>query len=280
MRFHQWGVSVVLKEIDAVIFDWAGTVVDFGCFAPTQIFVDAFKSAYNFDLTLAEARRPMGLGKWEHIEALGQDKDVSTRWLARFGRVMTKDDIDHIYETFIPLQCDRVQAHSALIPGVLEMVAVLKQQSCKIGSTTGYPREVMNRLVQAAALQGYQPQSIVCTGDLASGGRPGPWMALTSAIELQARAAWRCVKVDDTTPGIEEGISAGMWTVGVTLSGSLCGITEESFMALSENQKESLRAPATSVLEQAGAHFVIDTVADLMPVLQQIDNKIRQGQRP
>jgi phosphonoacetaldehyde hydrolase len=271
---------VVLREIDAVIFDWAGTVVDFGCFAPTQIFVDAFKSAYNFDLTLVEARRPMGLGKWEHIEALSQDKEVSTRWLAQFGRVMTKEDIDHIYATFIPLQCDRVQAHSALIPGVLELVTVLKQQSCKIGSTTGYPREVMDRLVQAAALQGYQPNSIVCTGDLASGGRPGPWMALISAIELKARAAWRCVKVDDTTPGIEEGMNAGMWTVGVTLSGSLCGITEDSFITLSDQQKEALRAPATKVLKQAGAHFVIDTVADLLPVLQQIDSKIRSGQRP
>jgi phosphonoacetaldehyde hydrolase len=138
----------------------------------------------------------------------------------------------------------------------------------------------MDRLVQAAALQGYQPQSIVCTGDLASGGRPGPWMALACAIELKARAAWRCVKVDDTTPGIEEGMNAGMWTVGVTLSGSLCGITEEAFIALSDKQKEVLRAPATKVLEQAGAHFVIDTVADLMPVLQQIDAKIRNGQRP
>lgn len=127
----------------------------------------------------------MGLGKWQHIEALGQDKDVSARWLAQFGRAMTKEDIDHIYETFIPLQCERVQAYSALIPGVLGLVTALKQQNCKIGSTTGYPREVMDRLVQAAALQGYQPQSIVCTGDLASGARPGPWMALTSAIALK-----------------------------------------------------------------------------------------------
>ncbi len=270
----------MLREIDAVIFDWAGTVVDFGCFAPTQIFVDAFKSAYDFDLTLEEARRPMGLGKWQHIEALGQDKDISARWSAQFGRAMTKEDIDHLYETFIPLQCDRVAAHSALIPGVLELVTMLKQHSCKIGSTTGYPREVMDQLIQAAALQGYHPQSIVCTGDLVSGGRPGPWMALTSAIELKARAAWRCVKVDDTTPGIEEGLNAGMWTVGVTLSGSLCGITEESFNSLSDKQKEVLRAPAAKVLEQAGAHFVIDTVADLMPVLQEIDAKIRSGQRP
>jgi phosphonoacetaldehyde hydrolase len=168
---------------------------------------------------------------------------------------MTKEDVDHLYETFIPLQCDRVQAHSQLIPGVLEVVA-------------------------ASASQGYEPQSVVCTGDLSAGGRPGPWLALTSAIALEARAAWRCVKVDDTTPGIEEGINAGMWTVGLTLSGSLCGITQAEFDAMNEAQKQVLRAPAAEVLTKAGAHFVIDTVADLMPVLQQIDAQLRGGQRP
>lgn len=269
-----------IREIDAVIFDWAGTVVDFGCFAPTQIFVDAFKAAYNFDLTLEEARRPMGLGKWQHIEALGQDKDVSVRWLAQFGQAMAKADVDRLYETFIPLQCDRVQAHSQLIPGVLAVVADCQKNGCKIGSTTGYPREVMDRLVDAAASQGYKPQSVVCSGDLSAGGRPGPWMALASAISLEARAAWRCVKIDDTTPGIAEGISAGMWTVGLTLSGSLCGITQAAFDAMDDTQKQVLRVPAAEVLTKAGAHFVIDTVADLMPVLQQIDAQLRNGQRP
>lgn len=64
------------KQIDVLIFDWAGTVVDFGCFAPTQIFVDAFKTAFDFEITLEQARRPMGLGKYEHIEALGKDEQL------------------------------------------------------------------------------------------------------------------------------------------------------------------------------------------------------------
>ncbi|MCG6438220.1 phosphonoacetaldehyde hydrolase, partial [Vibrio parahaemolyticus] len=29
------------SPIQAVIFDWAGTIVDFGSFAPTTIFVEA-----------------------------------------------------------------------------------------------------------------------------------------------------------------------------------------------------------------------------------------------
>ena len=61
-----------MKQINAVILDWAGTTVDFGSFAPTQIFVEAFKQTFDIDISLAEARIPMGLGKWQHIEALGK----------------------------------------------------------------------------------------------------------------------------------------------------------------------------------------------------------------
>ena len=60
-----------MNRITAVILDWAGTTVDFGSFAPTQIFVEAFRRAFDVEITLAEARVPMGLGKWQHIEALG-----------------------------------------------------------------------------------------------------------------------------------------------------------------------------------------------------------------
>lgn len=59
-----------MNRIHAVILDWAGTTVDFGSFAPTQIFVEAFRQAFDVEITLAEARVPMGLGKWQHIEAL------------------------------------------------------------------------------------------------------------------------------------------------------------------------------------------------------------------
>ncbi|MCD8517778.1 MAG: phosphonoacetaldehyde hydrolase [Burkholderiaceae bacterium] len=268
------------KQIDALIFDWAGTVVDFGCFAPTQIFVDAFKEAFDFEISLDEARKPMGLGKWEHIEALGKDDEIGSRWQTKFGRPMAASDIDHIYETFIPLQKERVVEHADLIPGFLPVLTECRQRGYKIGSTTGYPREVMQPLAMAAAGQGYEPDCLVCSGDVGAGGRPGPWMALECAIELGARAVWRCIKIDDTVPGIAEGCRAGMWTIGVTLSGSLCGITEQQFEQLADSQKEALRAPARKELKEAGAHYVIDTVADLIPILDEIDAQLVAGARP
>lgn len=267
-------------SLEAVIFDWAGTIVDFGSFAPTQIFVDAFKAAFNFELTLHEARGPMGLGKWQHIEALGKDPVVAARWQAQFGRPMSEREIDHIYETFIPLQVERVAQHADLIPGALETVTALRQQGIKLGSTTGYPRAVMARLMTAAAANGYTPDCTVCADDLVAGARPGPWMALDCVQQLKIGAVSRCIKVDDTMPGIAEGLNAGMWTVGVALSGSPAGWTLEEYLAASDDQRDAVRQRVTQEFKAAGAHFVIDSVADLLPLVAQIQQKVARGERP
>ena len=268
------------QRLEAVIFDWAGTVIDFGSFAPTQIFVDTFKAAYDFELSLEEARRPMGLGKWQHIEALGRDADVGRRWQARFGQPMGQAQVRHLYETFLPLQIERVELHSDLIPGTLEVVAELRRHGLRIGSTTGYPRAVMIRLMALAAPQGYAPDCTVCADDLDAGARPGPWMALDCVRQLRIGAVSHCVKVDDTVPGIEEGRNAGMWTVGLALSGSPAGWTLAEYRAASPGQRQTVRERVRAELEGAGAHFVIDTVADLPPVLDQIEQRLAQGERP
>ena len=267
-------------QLEAVIFDWAGTMVDFGSFAPTQIFVDAFSQAYGFAISLEEARRPMGLGKWQHIEALGQDPDVGPRWQSQFGRPMSQDDVRHIYETFIPLQVERVGAHSELIPGALSVVQELRQRGLKIGSTTGYPRTVMQRLMALAAKSGYTPDCTVCADDLAAGARPGPWMALACVQDLHIGAVSHCVKVDDTVPGIAEGLNAGMWTVGLALSGSPAGWTKADYENADEDTRRAVRERVTPLFKKAGAHFVIDTVADLPDVLLSIEQLLALGKRP
>jgi len=267
-------------SLQALILDWAGTVVDFGSFAPTEIFVDAFRDAYGFDITLQEARRPMGLGKWQHIEALSQDPDISARWQEKFGRAMGVSDIDHIYKTFIPLQIERVGAHSQLIPGALESLSLARERGLRIGSTTGYPRAVMQRLTELARALGYEPDCVVCADDLTAGARPGPYMALDCVQQLKATAVWRCVKVDDTPPGLEEGRNAGMWTVAVALSGSPAGWTCDEYLHATEEQRQAVRARVTPDLLDAGAHLVIDTIADLGSALDQIEMWLSEGRRP
>lgn len=269
-----------MSKVEAVILDWAGTTVDFGSFAPTTIFVEAFRQAYAFDITLAEARGPMGLGKWDHIRALGDDAAIAARWQAQFGRPMSDRDVDRIYEAFMPLQIAKVAAHADLIPGTRESVEWLRGQGIRIGSCSGYPREVMAVLVEAAAALGYRPDCVVATGDLPAGSRPGPWMALQNVLALAIGDVGSCVKVDDSAPGILEGRRAGMWTVGLSLSGNEAGLSLAEFLAAGDAERQRLRRHASINLAGAGAHYIVDTIADLPDVIGAINQRLARNERP
>ncbi|HIE1454450.1 phosphonoacetaldehyde hydrolase [Serratia marcescens] len=269
-----------MKQINAVILDWAGTTVDFGSFAPTQIFVEAFKQTFDIDISLAEARIPMGLGKWQHIEALGKLPAVDARWRQKLGRSMSHQDIDALYQAFMPLQIAKVIDFADPIEGVPQAIAALREQGIKIGSCSGYPRAVMEVLVPAAAQRGYAPDYWVATDDLAAGGRPGPWMALQNAIALGIDAVTHCVKVDDAVPGIAEGLNAGMWSVGLALSGNEFGATWSEYRQMAAGEIEQRRTAAADKLYAAGAHYVIDTLAQLPDVIADINRRLANGERP
>ena len=269
-----------MQKLEALILDWAGTVVDFGSVAPTSIFVEALKKAYDFEISLEEARVPMGLGKWQHIKALGELPDVKKRWIAQFGEPMSDTVVDQIYAAFMPLQKAKVAEFAEPIPGVLNSLNWAKAQGLKIGSCSGYPREVMEVLVPAAAERGYQPDHWVASDDLSAGSRPGPWMALQNVLALGIKDVANCIKFDDSAPGITEGLGAGMWTVGIAMTGNAVGLSLTEWQALSKEQQQSLLQKGRDSLYQAGAHFVIDSLADAIPVIQQIAAQRARGLRP
>ena len=68
----------------AAIFDWAGTMIDFGSFAPMGVFVEAFQ-AFGIEVTIDEARAPMGMPKWDHIKAMMATPRVAEAWAATKG---------------------------------------------------------------------------------------------------------------------------------------------------------------------------------------------------
>ena len=266
--------------IQAVILDWAGTVVDFGSFAPTSIFVEAFKQKFDFAISLEEAREPMGIGKWQHIQALGNLASIDSRWNKKFGRSMTQADIDEIYAAFMPLQKSKVGEHARPILNAVEVINELKAKGIKIGSCSGYPREVMDVLILAAADHGYRPDNVVASDDLVQGGRPAPFMALKNVIDLGITNVRACVKVDDSAPGIEEGHNAGMWTVGLLLSGNEAGLSFEQYQTANEAQLEAAREKARAKLSKSAPHYLIDTIADLPKVIINIEQCLAKGERP
>jgi phosphonoacetaldehyde hydrolase len=138
---------------------------------------------------------------------------------------------------------------------------------------------MMQVLAPEAMRRGFQPDSIVCVSDVLAG-RPEPWMALRSAMELRAYPPERVVKVGDTVPDIEEGLNAGMWTVAVALTGNELGLTAEELGALSPDELETRRERAHLHLADAGAHYVIDGIWSLPLVLEDIDERLANGEQP
>ncbi|SFH90614.1 phosphonoacetaldehyde hydrolase [Pseudomonas guineae] len=265
-------------QLQAIILDWAGTVVDFGSFAPTQIFVEAF-AEFGVEVSLAEARGPMGMGKWDHIRTLCNEPQIAERYRAAFGRLPTDEDVTALYERFMPLQIEKIAVHSALIPGALETITALRKTGLKVGSCSGYPAVVMEKVVQLAERNGYVADHVVATDEVPNG-RPHPAQALANVIALGISDVAACVKVDDTWPGILEGRSAGMWTVALTCSGNALGLTYEQFRALPEEKLAQERARIGQMFEPSRPHYLIDTINDLPAVLEDINARLKRGETP
>jgi phosphonoacetaldehyde hydrolase len=266
------------STLAAVVFDWAGTVVDFGSQAPMGAFVELFASE-DVAITVAEARVPMGLPKWQHIQALGRLPTVAAAWRRRHGRDMDVADVDRLYERFTPMNRAAVPRHAQLIEGVPTLMRELRERGLKIGSTTGYNREIMDVLVPLAAAQGFVPDNLVCAGDV-SENRPAPLGMYRCFIELGVWPARRVVKVDDTVPGLMEGRHAGCWTVAITVSGNETGLSAEAWAALPADEQSRRRTAAAARLAVAQPDYTIDTVAELLPVLQAIERRLAAGEGP
>lgn len=264
--------------LKALVFDWAGTMIDHGSRAPMGAFVEVF-SRFKVKISIEEARRPMGLPKRDHIKALVEIPDIAARWRAAHGATPGERDIDRVYEVFVPLNAEVVTDYADLIPGVLETIKAARARGLKVGSTTGYTREIMARLVPAAAAQGLVVDTLVCAGDFPYG-RPTPINMYKVFLDLGVWPASAVVKIDDTEPGIAEGLAAGCWTVGVSLSGNALGLSREELAELNPMALASGRAEAVRTLTRSGAHYVIDSVADLVPVLDAIEGRLARGERP
>ncbi|MDI1331249.1 phosphonoacetaldehyde hydrolase [Pseudomonas sp.] len=266
------------SQLQAVVLDWAGTVVDFGSFAPTQIFVEAF-AEFGVAVSLQEARGPMGMGKWDHIRTLCNEPQIADRYHAAFGRLPTDDDVTALYERFMPLQIEKIALHSALIPGALDTINGLRDKGLKIGSCSGYPAVVMEKVAELARKNGYVTDHVVATDEVPNG-RPHPAQALANVIALGISDVAACVKVDDTWPGILEGRSAGMWTVALTCSGNALGLTYEEFKDLSLEELAEERARIVKMFEGSRPHYLIDTIVDLPAVIEDINARLARGETP
>lgn len=258
-----------MKKIEAVIFDWAGTTVDYGCFAPVQAFIEAFQE-FGVHPTAAEVREPMGMLKWDHIHTMMKMPRITEEWKNAHGRMWNKGDVDAIYEKSEKAIFKILHNFSTPKPFVLDAVKWLREHGIKIGSTTGYTDEMMSYVVPAAKEQGYAPDAWFSPNSVNNMGRPYPFMIYKNMEVLKVSSVDAVIKVGDTVADIKEGKNAGLISVGIIEGSSIMGLSEEEYEKLSSTQKEENISRVQKVYENCGADYVIRNMSDLPDLIERI----------
>ncbi len=264
--------------VRAVIFDLSGTALDYGSRGPVVAFVELF-ARHGVKVTQAEARGPMGTHKKDHIWSMLTDPSISQRWEQANGARPSREMLDTLYEEFTPLQVEVLKRHCDVIPGVAETVKELRSRGIKIASTTGFDTGMMGDLIRQAGEGGFTPDLFVCP-DVVGKGRPAPWMAFYAARQLDIYPMKTFVKLGDTPNDVAEAHAAGMWAVSVVRSGNEVGLSQEELENLPAAQRHAVISAARARLAACGPHYLIDSAADLVPVVDEITARLARGDRP
>lgn len=266
------------EKIELVVFDWAGTTVDYGSGAPSEVFGKVFRAA-GIDFTKEEIDGPMGLEKKAHIRRLLSTESGSRQWTEKYGRPWNEDDVDNLYENFEAALHEVVAERSDPLEGVPETVARLRKAGLKIGSTTGYNDWMMEQVRPRAAAGGYEPDCVV-TPDTTGIGRPSPFMLFECMRRLHVYPACRVVKVGDTAVDMEEGVNAGTFCIGILTGSSLLGLTKEQYESMSEKELKARKEKASDRYFKAGADLVIDSIRDLPEAIDTLNGYLAEKVLP
>jgi phosphonoacetaldehyde hydrolase len=262
----------------AVVLDWAGTAVDFGCLGPAAVFVEVFKK-FGVTVTTAEARHFMGLKKIDHIRSMCRLASVVAGWQSAHGRAPDESDVDALYAETEPMMVAAISGHAEPIPGLIPFVQAMREKDMKIGSSTGYTRPMMEVMVPEARRRGYLPDAVVTSSDVPDG-RPYPWMCYLNAIQLRVYPMQAMVKIGDTPSDIHEGLNAGMWTIGLTKSGNLLGLSAEEADRLQAADLSRRLGSAERELKSARAHFTAEGIWAVEPIIEEINARLAAGEQP
>lgn len=253
--------------LGAVIFDWAGTIIDWGCCAPVEALCEAF-AAYGVTVDEPTVRAPMGAHKRDHIVEIFNAPNIRAAWEKEHGTAPDEASVERVYALFTARLAEALPLHAVLIPGTVELMAQLRAHNVRVGSTTGYMRAMLSVLTDSAADQGFIPDATVCADEV-SQGRPAPWACWRILEEFKVFPS-QAVKIGDTIADVEEGRNAGMLVIAVAASGNETGLSRADWYALKDADRLARVETARRKLRAAGADWVVDSVADVWPILQRL----------
>lgn len=259
-----------MKKISCVIMDWAGTSVDYGCFAPLNAFLKVFSEEKGIDITYRQAREPMGLLKIDHIKAILSMPEVDEKFRLRFGREWNAEDVNEMYLRFEKHLFASLSDFTTPIPGVLDTMKTLRAAGIKIGSTTGYTTQMMEIVRPGAAALGYEVDNLVTPDDVPAG-RPAPYMIYKNMIDLAIPSVDQVVKVGDTIADIKEGVNAKVCSIGLITGSNEMGLTEAEYNAMPIAERDRMKQEVRERMLAAGAHYVLDSIIELPACIRQIE---------
>ena len=267
-------------QVKAVILDWSGTTADAYVLAPAVVFVDVFRK-HGVEISMAEARGPMGLRKDLHIKALTEVPEIAARWEGVHGKRPDQEEVDAMFADFVPMQLACLREYTALLPGVAETTQRLQAEGLKIGSSTGFIRPMVDILEEDAKKQGYVPDASVAGDEVVNGARPKPFMVYRNLDLLDVHPIQSVVKVDDTVSGVGEALEAGCWGVGIARYSNYMDIDSlEHEKSLPEAEMQRRLAFTRETLRKAGAHYIIDTIEELPAVVEDVNVRLARGEKP
>lgn len=256
-------------KIKGIIFDWAGTTVDYGCFSPVGAFMESFKDS-GIEITIDEAREPMGMLKIDHTRAILKMNRVKNLFIDKYNREANEDDVNKLYKKFEEVLFSTLKEYITINPYVLDVVNSLKERGIKIGTTTGYTKEMMEVILPIAKEKGYDPSFTIASDEVLKG-RPHPYMINENLKHLNIEDSKSVIKVGDTVVDIKEGINAGVITVGVILGSSELGLTQQEVLAMDKIELEEKMNIVRERLMSAGADYVIDDMRGLLKIVDEIN---------
>ncbi len=267
-------------RVKAVILDWSGTTVDAYVMAPAVVFVEVFKTQ-GVEISMLEARGPMGLRKDLHIKALTEDPEIRERWKSAKGTYPDQADVDRMFEDFVPAQIECLPNYSGLLPGIADVTQALQKSGIKLGVTTGFLRNMVDVLLDDARKQGFRPDATVAGDEVLQGARPNPHMVYKNLDLLDITTIQSVVKVDDTVSGVGEGLNAGCWAVGVSRYSNYMNIDNiEEADSLPDEEIKRRTEQTRDLLLRAGSHYVVDSIVELPEVIENINARLARGARP
>ena len=267
-------------KVKGIVLDWSGTTADAYVLAPAVVFVEVFKK-HGVEISMAEARGPMGLRKDLHIKELTQVPEIAERWKGVHGSYPDQGSVDAMFADFVPMQLACLREYTALLPHVAEVTQKFQKDGIKIGSSTGFVRSMVDILEVDAKTQGYTPDASVAGDEVEHGARPKPFMVYRNLDLMDIHPIQSVVKVDDTVSGVGEALEAGCWGVGIARYSNYMDIDSMAhYESLSEAEIERRLMATREILRKAGAHYVIDTFDQLPEVIADVNARLARGERP